>query len=587
MLVAILLGSPSTSPGTELNVAVSSRTCALDEILTLQIKVVNPQQASTPDPEATNDFDIRLSPGVANPAQSSQVNVINGRMSRRITYTYTFDLRPLRAGRLKVPSFALIDNGRTYKSESFPVLCTKPSGPQAVFCKVVTKRDVAFVGEPIEIALEIWVRKFRQRGFGTLDVDSTFSGLNKSSRFGIFRGAAGRRPAYRDAVRTDEDGTRNPFIVFTWDTTVYGKATGPFDFGDIVIAWTYPVQVRRGFFGRIEHVRSPRKLRVVPQFPSLEIKRVPFQGRPPEFSGAVGKFSISTTATPTRVPVGDPITLTLVIRGDVPLDRLRAPRLEHVEALTKDFEISGESLAGELKRGRKVFSQTIRALREEVGQIPPIPFSAFDPETKQYVTTWSRAIPLRVRAAERLALAPGADETAVAPAVLAPLVETTDGLQANYAHIDNMLTNQSAGFGAGSMALLTGMPAIYLVTWFVTRRSERFREDIALRRRRQALSRAKRALRQTENEAAPFEAAGPLLTYIADRCNVPEAGLIRADAIRLLAERGVAPETQASLDALLESLEQARYGGGAGMTANEVFSKARALIHQLERHDLR
>jgi hypothetical protein len=282
----------------------------------------------------------------------------------------------------------------------------------------------------------------------------------------------------------------------------------------------------------------------------------------------------------------------LTIRGDVAMERVGAPKLDQVQSLTKDFEISGEALAGELRADRKVFAQTIRALREDVTEIPPIPMSSFDPETGQYETVWSKAIPLQVLPAKRLTLARNSESGAGSLATLRPLVETTDGLQANYANVERMLVSQSEGLDDWEVGLLAAMPVLFLVTWFVTQRSTRFREDVAFRRRARAYASAKKALRRVGHTARPEEAGVLLIGYIADRCNVPVAGLIRTDAVSLLADRGVAPEMIRSVDGFLESLERAQYGGGAIDAAvngspGAIASEARHLLDALERYDLR
>jgi hypothetical protein len=590
---AIILASHAAAWGQSIRAVISRTEASLDEVLTLQVQIKDPSQASAPIVPKTEDFDIRLRPGVANPAESVQQFFINGRYSRTATYTYTYDVTPKRAGSLTIPPFWMKDGGKQYKSAPIQVVVKTQSGPKLLFCKVVVERQTAYVGEPVRLRLEAWVHKYHQRGLGTLGADDMIRFANLGgSDFGIFRDSISGSTSYREAQRQDEDGATQAYLVFFWETTVYPKSVGPFDFGDIIVAWEYPVRLTRTVFGGWSPSGSNRHLKAAAELPKLMIKPIPLAGRPPDFNGAVGKFSINASAEPATVPVGDPITLTLTIRGDVAMERVGAPKLDQVQSLTKDFEISGEALAGELRADRKVFAQTIRALREDVTEIPPIPMSSFDPETGQYETVWSKAIPLQVLPAKRLTLARNSESGAGSLATLRPLVETTDGLQANYANVERMLVSQSEGLDDWEVGLLAAMPVLFLVTWFVTQRSTRFREDVAFRRRARAYASAKKALRRVGHTARPEEAGVLLIGYIADRCNVPVAGLIRTDAVSLLADRGVAPEMIRSVDGFLESLERAQYGGGAIDAAvngspGAIASEARHLLDALERYDLR
>ncbi len=572
----------------EIKADISSRRCQLDEVLTLYVDVVNPTQASSPVPEATDDFDIRQ---VGQPFPSDQTLIMNGRVTRTQSYKYRFELRPRRAGRLTVPGFVLKDGGQTYQTQPIVVVVGDEKGPRDVFCRVVSSRESAYVGQAVGLRLEIWVRVYRQAGLGVIGAETLFRCNDfGASSFGVFKDAVGGSWNAQQREYDDES-----YYVYICETTVYPSSPGPFDFGEIVIGWDYPTELGRDVFGgvrldmagRPSHRRYPRSVRADAELPSLVIKAIPVEGRPPDYNGAIGRFRISTRARPTQAPVGDPITLTMVIRGDVPLDGLRPPRLDQVAALKRDFEISGESLAGEMEAGQKIFSQTIRALREDVKQIPPIPFSFFNPDEGVYETAWSEPIGLEIGPAQRLALPTNGQSLGPLSATLTPLTETLNGLQANCMDVEALLASGTVGFGAIETALLALMPAGYVATWIVARRSARYRADHALRRRHGAYGRARKALQDADRSDSASGASGALVAYVADRCNVPEAGLTRAETLRLLEERGADAGVCREMDALLESIEFVEYSGAGAMGRNNAFDTARRVLDGLERGGLR
>jgi hypothetical protein len=478
------------------------------------------------------------------------------------------------------------DGRRVYRTQPIKIRVGKPDEEPILLSKVKADFETVFVGQSVDITLEILIRKFRD-GRVTLDARSLWGLYDKrTTRFGVFSQVQSVETGERTLA--DDDGIEHDYFVYSLETPLKPTRAGPIDLGNIEFAINYPVKLGRDLFGRVDRdlfgrvsIANRKWLRTQPEMPPLTAKPIPEEGRPPGYSGAIGAYSISARAVPKEVPVGDPITLTLSISGKGGLEQLSAPRLDRVEALTRDFEISSASLAGEIKGSRKLFSQTIRALREDVTEIPSIPMSFLNPDTGRFETVHSKPISITVKPAERLALPQLSGPGSVAP-VLAPLVETTEGLLPNYDDPAGLLADQSGGLGMPALALLVVMPALYWVTWFVQRRAARYRDDVAWRRRSRAYSAAKKALRSSPGPATPGQVRTALIGYVADRCNVPTGGLTRADAVKLIAGRGAPAGTVQAFDALLESLEQTQYGGGTNEREQDGAASARRLMDVLE-----
>lgn len=563
---------------------ISKKNAKLREPITVEVILTNLSTANAPTPPKTNDFAIRLAS--MNPNRSHQESFINGVRTSRTDLIYTFIVQPLRIGVLDIPPFTVRVGRQVYRTQPIRVRVGRPDTEPILLSQIKADFDTLYVGQEADITLEILIRKYSEGGI-TLDAKSLW-GLydRRQSRFGIFGEVASVRTEER--TRTDEDGIDHEYYVYVLEATVQPKAPGPIDLGDIEFAIRYPTRLGRGRFGRMSRdlfgrvsVAQDKWLSTRPDIPTITVEPIPRQGRPPDYSGAIGAYSIKARAAPRDVPVGDPITLTLSITGTGSLEQLRPPRLDQVEALTRDFEVSSESLAGQVRGNRKTFSQTIRALRDDVSEIPPIPYSFLNPDTGTFETVHSEAIAIAVTPAERLALPPtGAAGTAT---VLVPLVETTEGLLANRVDPDALLADHSGGLGMGSVLLLALMPAAYLLTWFVQRRVARLRNDEAWGRRSRALATARAALKKSDAATSPGQVADAILRYIADRCGVPAGGLTRGDAVRLLAENRVPAETSRRIDAILDTLEQAKYAQAVGDGSTNHATAARRLIDELER----
>lgn len=580
MIFSLALSAPAA--GQMLTADISSDEAVVGESLTVSVTVSNPSQANAPTPPESDDFEIRLLS--VQPSMSQRVSVINGRMTQQTDYTYQFSVKPLHAGSLTLGRFTLRDNGRAYVTRPLRVTVRADQSSQNVFAEITAKRDVAYVGQPVVLTYQIWIRQFNQPGLGMLDVSNTWNLRDaQATSWGVFSQTDLSRPQYASQQREVEPGHNENFFVYYLETTVYPTKAGPFDFGDIAFVYNYPLRIGRSVFSLT--LERSRKLSVKPNLPHLVIKPIPQEGRPPGYNGAIGVYSIAALAKPTQVPVGDPITLTLVIRGDGPLDRLTPPRLDQIASLTRDFEVSSDLPAGSVEDSAKRFTLTIRALRENVKQIPPIPFSFFNLNTGKFETARSNPIPLTVTPAQRIALSnlPANEGDSPETGILTPLVESSEGLFPNETNPDAVLADQSADLGAGAWSLLAVLPLAYAATSLLCARSNRFRRDQAYRRRTRALAVAKKAL--ANDTSSPQHLRAVLTTYIADRCNIPAGGLTRADAVRILTERAISAETIQSADALLEQLELAEYAGAGGNAGGA--DAPWQLVQRLEREKLR
>ncbi len=139
----------------------------------------------------------------------------------------------------------------------------------------------------------------------------------------------------------------------------------------------------------------------------LLVQPVPEQGRLPGFSGAVGGFQIEPPKLSTNtVRAGDPLTVTVTVRGDAGLGRLVMPPLP-LQPDWQSFPPVAETLPPYLiqQRGQASFTYTLIPLSDRIKGTPPIPFSCFDPARKAYVDLTIPPVPVKVEPAPAGALA--------------------------------------------------------------------------------------------------------------------------------------------------------------------------------------
>ncbi len=565
----------------EISANINTTQALMGETLIVHVQVKNPKQASAPEPPKTDDFEIQMSG--TGPQQSSSTYIINNKRWTDVTYTYTFTARPKRAGRLVLPPFRFREGGAVFATDPINVQVNRHLGGELLLAEVQSRLTRAYVGQPVDLTLEVWVKQYERDGF-RLDVSDMWTLLMRNQQLnalGVFEKVA--TPKWKPGQRNDDSGKSQEYFVYLLETTVYPERPGPFDFGTITLGMNYPITLRRDVFGRISIDRD-RVVQVAARTPKLEILPVPTQNRPADFNGAIGRFTVTATAKPAEVAVGDPITLTLAIRGSgTPLDRLSAPKLANVGELTRDFDVPADSPAGDLEGDRKEFSVTIRPLREDVNQIPPLPMSYFDPAAEQFGTARTKAIPIRVKPAAKLALPTQLGAPNGARPMTAQPTEATEGLIANFTSPAEVLVNQDLAVGAAGWFLLAACPLTYAGAWLAARRSRRLAGDTKARRASRAYASAKQRLAASaKNDAATLRTV--LTTYAADKFGSDGAGLTRAETVALIRARGAGDALTAEVDRLLEALEAAEYGGAALNQPRDVIgpNHVRAVIDSLE-----
>ncbi len=129
----------------------------------------------------------------------------------------------------------------------------------------------------------------------------------------------------------------------------------------------------------------------------VKIQPLPVQGRPADFSGAVGKFDLSAEASVAKAMSGDPITLKIKITGQGNFDRVTTNGLAS-SAAWKGYKPNArfEPADSDGFAGTKVFEQAIVPTQSGSSEIPAMSFSYFDPETRSYVTKTTSPIAIEI-----------------------------------------------------------------------------------------------------------------------------------------------------------------------------------------------
>jgi hypothetical protein len=298
---------------------------------------------------------------------------------------------------------------------------------------------------------------------------------------------------------------------------------------------------------------------------SVRVRPLPKEGELPGFNGAIGSFDISqaTLATNT-VCVGDPVKLTVAIRGKGNLSRLLPPKPPQSNGW-QVFAAGSDNALPQLiqARGFATFSYTLIPTSTDVRGTPEIPFSYFDPDRGVYQDLTMPSVPLTAKPRQQ-----SSDTQAVARA------ESPAAGRTKERRLSELVTTR----GAMAISLvplplrrwfpfLQIAPVLGFVALWAWDRRQRFLErnpDIMVRRRaRRELCRARRQLRNaiSHSDAAGVASWGVKAMRVAVAPHFPAEprALVGADVLSLLGEvdrRGVAGAT---VRRLFEVADAARF----------------------------
>lgn len=591
LLIAMaILGVAGNSHAADVEFRFSSRDAWVGASISLEIEVADAVDVGTPVLPEVDGASIRLLPGERT---SSFTQIVNGRMTTRRTSVYTVEIRPTREGEIEIPPIEIEADGERFATRPTTITANRSETGDLLMAQVSADPATVFVGESLDATLRIVIRPYRSTEFGVeLDEADMWSLIDlEASEFGAFQrelellAQQRRRPRGRPL-----EVQGRTYYVYDLPATLQALRVGTPDLGDLSIVMRYPTSLRqsRDFFGRRDlALGGVRPLVATATAEGIEVLPLPAEGRPAWFAGAVGEFEVSASATPVAASVGDPVTLSISVRdlagADGDLALLQAPPLEEVPDLARGFRFPAGPLAGTVTGRVKTFTQTLRPLSDKVTEIPPIPFSWFDPTEEVYRTAWTEAIPIDVRPTETMNLSQVVQADGAAPRSrladgAAEGGQDRPGLRANVPVSLALLQDDAPTIDWRVGAMVLGPPIVAMILIAHLRRRRMLAEN-------PGLARASRARRTALRRLAPGDAdaiAAAISGYVADRSRHPSASITRQEARAALEARSAPGELVSEVDRLLRACERIRFTGGT-LEHGELASDARTCLARLDR----
>ncbi|MBM4154126.1 MAG: protein BatD [Lentisphaerae bacterium] len=568
--VALGLAVAARAADPSVTLDIQPRAMKVGEVAVATITVSNLSDAPPPQMPDLDGFQVQSA------GQESRLNIVNGAVDRSVVHR--FALTAVKAGDHVVGPFRFEAGGKAFdlaavKVQVVPADAGAPGAgtvddlSKLAFARVRVDKPEAYVHERFTITVLVYSRGIElDRQVELMNMPQSgiklgpFAEVNAGHE--TIDGQVYQVRAFRAEGRALTAGeiVLAPTLRAGVVVRRQGRSRGPFGdsfFEDFFAGSPFGRGERRP----VDLASEPVKLSILP---------LPVEGRPDSFSGAVGACEWDVAVRPTEISAGEPVTVTMTVRGEANLEAVNAPRLD----LGAAFRVYDPRLVSRGDNPReKIFEQVVIPRDATATEIPPLSFSYFDTAARAYRTLTRGPFPLVVHASTngaaslRLAMATpsgpqileGApDIVYLKPATAVPAI-TASRLRA--------LRRFDAFRWPGAMIhALPGVAA--LAALLLARRREALEHDVARARREQAPRAARPAVARaraavTKGDAPAFHEAmwEALTTYFGNRLNLAPGEVARDRVVAAFAAAGVERETLDGIARLFDACDEARYAG--------------------------
>lgn len=333
--------------------------------------------------------------------QTQMPNMLNS--MRTVGISYQFRVRSNQAGDYKIPAFPVTVKGKTYTVPAATLKVVEGSPHSALqekkymWLELILPREKIFVGESIPFQVRLYIHT-------GLSVDRVFAPRKEGDAFAI-----------SDFVLADERRIERDGQIYT--EVIWQSVITPYKAGEYPLVFKEDIQVYEqagnqqdrfsdpfmNFFGRSMFRRGQvQKVTLsTPENARLTISELPVEGRPENFTGAIGLFKVrQPDVTPGVAEVGEPMNLRFIVEGSGNFNRIEAPELLDA-ADWREYPPEEEFMPTDRYdyQGRKIFDYVIIPRSEEIVHTPEIAFNYFNPDSEEYVDLTLSSRPVEIKPA--------------------------------------------------------------------------------------------------------------------------------------------------------------------------------------------
>lgn len=364
------------------------------------------------------------------------ITIINGRMTREgfSGFISSYEVTPVVSGKLQAGPVSVKIDGKTLTDNGPVVTVTDIEKQDRVIISVTASRETALIDEPFSVTLSLKIKAMpgeavalepifpdtppslsipwldeELKGLAGDDIRQLLSGylvtqwnqagvtINKftltpdpfdiSSIFSHEQ----RKAKFALPVKMIQINNQ-PYYEYKFQFNYVPKDEGVYVFGPVIFKGGVPERID-------EHGRTVGvNIFAVGPAGTVRIIPPPDEGRPESYNGAIGSnLTVQAALDTTSCNLGDPLTLTLTVAGQVKLDKMIPPKLSMQTNLLQYFTIYDNTVQSFKKDLYNQYLYTIRPTQAGKYEIPPLEIAYYDVVSRNYKKAFSAPIPIQVQ----------------------------------------------------------------------------------------------------------------------------------------------------------------------------------------------
>lgn len=577
LLTVFLITGYAAMAQVRFTASVSKNHVGKNEEFTLQF-TVNAMGRNFEAPDLSDFYVLR------GPSRSQSTQIINFERSEEMSISYV--LRAKTTGMLSIGSGTIVVDGTEYRSQPLAIQVSDesprkndPNDPYAIaarsaFIKAITSKSTVYQGEPFVASYKLYFNADIGR-FEILE-QPDFTGFYKSDI--EIKTIKQDREMYKG--EQFNTGIINQMVLIP-------QRSGSIRPGLVEIRLPTAIPTnRRDIFGR-------RMTQTVDQtstdnFPGITVKPLPEKGKPSNFDGAVGDYSMDVSLSREELTANESVTLTIKISGtgNIKLVDIEKPEIPSAfEAYDPKYS-ENITVNGSGMRGSKTYEYLLIPRYGGTYKIPEIKFSYFDPRKQRYETLTAPEREITVTGGTPM---PGNNGG----------VASSEKEDVNFIGKDILfIKTKSSGFRKKGESFITstgfyaalgtigatfvGMLGFFL---FTSNRKVDMRQTKSLKASKMArkhLSQAKKEMDAGNSEAFYLELSSALWGYFSDKFSIPQSKLTKELIYETLMDKGIDKSTADHVNDIMNRAEMARFTAASNTTPNKDYEETALLITKID-----
>ena len=540
---------------------------------------------------------------IAGPSTSynQSTQIINGKVTRNVSYTYTYILQSTREGKFTIPPATAVVKKKQYSTNLLQIEVIKSKtqqqtrtpatqsqnnqglaniGNEDLFVRVLINKSDVYQGAHLVATIKIYSR-VNLSGFEKVDLPD-FNGFYMQEI---------EIPPLRSLDRENINGQIYGTGVIK-KYLLFPQYSGNIVIESLEIECLIQQTVRRtpqSFFDdffSFNSVQNTKKIISSPEV-SINVKPLP-AGAPSSFSGTVGSINMIADLDKSSVKENDAVTLKIILKGTGNLKLAEAPVVD----FPPDFETYDPKVTTNLKAGlsgsvgSKTFEYLVIPRNAGNYRIAPVKYSFFDAGTGKYKNLSTKEFIIKVSKGEE-----AEDGNIISGFTKEDVRYLGKDIRFIITGPIKIKEKGKINFGTPVFFLAhTGLFVLFLLVYVLVRYSAKRNANVILLRNRRANKQANKRLKSAGREMRANNAKGffeevlkALWGYMSDKLNIPVSELSQENIRQSIKRKTVNKKLVDEFVELVDTCEYAQYApAGESVSLEEIYRKSIKIISKLE-----